>query len=55
MAEAPVVVEYWAAGLTWGYGVGMIGTHVCRAGLPAAGDDAVLARAAAPVLLSQGR
>jgi len=42
----PVVVEYWAAGLTWGYGTDMIGTRVCRAGLPAAGDRAVLARAA---------
>jgi hypothetical protein len=42
------VVEYWAAGLTWGYGTDMIGTHVCRAGLPAAGDRAVLARAAGP-------
>jgi hypothetical protein len=30
----PVVVEYWAAGLTWGYGTDMIGTHVCRAGVP---------------------
>jgi hypothetical protein len=27
------VVEYWVAGLTWAYGVGMIGTRVCRAGL----------------------
>ena len=51
----PVVVEYWAAGLTWAYGVGMIGTRVCRAGLPAAGGRTVLARAAGPVLISQGR
>lgn len=36
-------------GLTWDYGVGMIGTRVCRAGLPAAGDGGVLARAAGPV------
>ena len=28
----PVVVEYWAAGLTWGFDADMIGTHVCRAG-----------------------
>src|ERR1700751_920960 len=41
--------------LTWAYGVGMIGTHMCRAGLPAAGDRAVLARAAGPVLVGQGR
>jgi Rhodopirellula transposase DDE domain len=46
----PVVVEYWAAGLTWGYGTDMIGTRVCRAGLPAAGDRAVLARAAGALL-----
>jgi len=52
---APVVVECWAASLTWGYGVGMIGIHVCRAGVPAAGDRAVLARAAGPVLVGQGR
>ena len=32
----------------------MIGTHVCRAGLPAAGDRAVLAGAAGPVLIGQG-
>src|ERR1039457_4716440 len=50
----PVVVEYWAAGLTWAYGIGMISTRVCRAGLPAAGDRAVLARAAGPVLVGQG-
>src|SRR5579872_2541573 len=31
----PVVVEYWAAGLTWGYGADMISIHVCRAALPA--------------------
>src|SRR5690349_23297513 len=52
---SPVVVEYWAVGLTWAYGVGMIGTRVCRAGLPAADDHAVLARAAGPVLVGQGR
>src|SRR5690348_17222645 len=33
----------------------MIGTRVCRAGLPAAGGRTVLARAAGPVLISQGR
>jgi hypothetical protein len=35
--------------LTWGYGADMISTHVCHAGLPAAGDHAVLAGAAGPV------
>jgi len=48
-----VVIEYSAASLTWAYGADMIGTHVCLPGLPAAGDRAVLARAAAPVLISQ--
>ena len=51
----PVVVEYWAAGLTCGYGIDMIGTHVCHAGLPAAGDRTVLARVAGPVIVGQGR
>jgi hypothetical protein len=51
----PVVVEYWATGLTWGYGIGMIGIRVCHAGLPAAGDRAVLAGAAGPVVVGQGR
>jgi len=50
-----VVVEYSAAGLTWGYDTGMIGTCVCRAGLPATGDRAVLARAGGPVRVVQGR
>ncbi len=45
------MIEYSAAGLTWAYGADMIGTHVCLPGLPAAGDRAVLARAAAPVLI----
>jgi hypothetical protein len=45
-AVLPVVVEYWVAGLTWAYGVGMIGTRVCRAGLPVAGDRAVLVSSA---------
>jgi putative transposase len=49
----PVVVEYRAAGLTWGYGTDMIGTHVCCAGVPAAGDRAVLAGAAGPVLVGK--
>jgi len=26
--ERAVVVEYWAAGLTWAYGIGMIGIRV---------------------------
>src|SRR5690348_16343826 len=51
----PVLVEYWAAGLTWGYGTDMIGTHVSRAGVPAAGAGAVLARVAGPVVVGQGR
>ena len=51
----PVVVEYWASGLTWGYGADMIGIHACCTGLPAAGNRAVLARAAGPVLVGQGR
>jgi hypothetical protein len=51
----PVVVEYPAAGLTWDYGTDMIGAHVCLPGLPAAGDRAVLARTACPVLIVQGR
>src|SRR5690242_21643873 len=50
----PVVVEYWAAGLTWDFDADMIGTHVCRAGIPVAGDGAVLAGAAGPVLVGQG-
>jgi hypothetical protein len=54
-SRTPVVIEYSAAGLTWAYGADMIGTHVCLPGLPAAGDRAVLARAAAPVLIVQGR
>jgi hypothetical protein len=40
------VVEYWAAGLAGGLDADMISTHVCRAGIPAAGDGAVLAGAA---------
>ena len=35
------MVEYRAIGLTCGYGTDMIGAHVCRAGVPAAGDRAV--------------
>jgi hypothetical protein len=38
-----------------GHGTDMISTHVCRAGVPAAGDRAVLARAAGPVVVGQGR
>jgi hypothetical protein len=53
--DQPVVLEYRAIGLTWGYGTDMIGTHVCRDGLPAAGDRAVLACVAGPVLISQRR
>jgi hypothetical protein len=33
-AALPVVVEYWAAGLTGGFDTDMIGTRVCRTGLP---------------------
>jgi hypothetical protein len=49
----PVVVEYSATGLTWAYGTGMIGTHVCLPGLQAAGNHAVLARSAGPVLIAK--
>ena len=47
------MVGYCATGLTWGYGTDMIGTHVCRAGLPAAGNGAVPARVARPVVVGQ--
>src|SRR4029077_5797260 len=50
-----VVVEYWAAGLICGYGIDMIGTHVCHAGLPDAGDHTLLACVAGPVIDGQGR
>src|SRR5690348_8570530 len=50
-----VLVEKWAAGLTWDFDTAMISARVCRAGLPAAGDRGVLARAAGAVVRVQRR
>jgi len=56
---SPSAGLYWSntrlLSLTWGYGAGMIGSHVCCADLPAARNRAVLAGAAGPVLVGQGR
>lgn len=55
VTQLPVLVDNWATGLTWDFDAAMIGARVRRAGLQAAGDRGVVARAAGAVLRVQGR